>query len=444
MPQKIQCPCGKSLRAPDELIGKRVRCPNCGAAIRVTEDTPDVEGHVRPPPCPPHVRQEPTAASPPKNSKESSAKSGQATSSTWSNQALQAEPGFPAVKTPGKRKRSQGTGTIVFLIAGVGMLVVTLILVVALVPIVINIGGGQADLSSLIGYRGKKSKHGFKELIDLPLPEKVDSAPYLSFGQKITDICCTGDTNSFCRFFDYEELLARAIDGLDVSYPSDQTIISQKVTLANSFVQSLKRRVKNRANIKMLAARRRGADVSLLFSAHGSDLTCSYFELFVENDPQGGFKIVDINMMMSGELTSETVRRLLITEHQISPAYLKKLNDKKKEAELKATFVYFHAPGSGTQADFEKLPAEMKKAKYAHLLYMQGLRSNLPEYLKALRACREAFPNDPSTELLNVEYYTLSGDFVESAKALEKINQQVGGDDDLIPIIEQVKANIRK
>jgi hypothetical protein len=35
MPIAVTCTCGKSMRAKDELAGKRVRCPGCGAAVTI-------------------------------------------------------------------------------------------------------------------------------------------------------------------------------------------------------------------------------------------------------------------------------------------------------------------------------------------------------------------------------------------------------------------------
>jgi prepilin-type processing-associated H-X9-DG protein len=41
MPFILHCVCGWKLRAPEKYAGKRVRCPNCGAAVRVPTVLPD-------------------------------------------------------------------------------------------------------------------------------------------------------------------------------------------------------------------------------------------------------------------------------------------------------------------------------------------------------------------------------------------------------------------
>ena len=35
MPIGIACSCGKSLRVPDEYVGRRVKCPACSAIVSV-------------------------------------------------------------------------------------------------------------------------------------------------------------------------------------------------------------------------------------------------------------------------------------------------------------------------------------------------------------------------------------------------------------------------
>lgn len=40
MPITVACQCGKQLRVKDELAGKRIRCPSCGAALTVSVESP--------------------------------------------------------------------------------------------------------------------------------------------------------------------------------------------------------------------------------------------------------------------------------------------------------------------------------------------------------------------------------------------------------------------
>src|SRR5437762_3484488 len=73
MPIRVECPtCGTALKAPDELAGKPVRCPQCRTRFEVPEPIFEAE-EVAPPPPPPAppvgegyaLHEEPAPAQPP-------------------------------------------------------------------------------------------------------------------------------------------------------------------------------------------------------------------------------------------------------------------------------------------------------------------------------------------------------------------------------------------
>ncbi|MBM3999295.1 MAG: hypothetical protein FJ297_07110 [Planctomycetes bacterium] len=47
MPITIACRCGQKLNVKDELAGKRVKCPKCGAALSIPGSDPSVAGSAR-------------------------------------------------------------------------------------------------------------------------------------------------------------------------------------------------------------------------------------------------------------------------------------------------------------------------------------------------------------------------------------------------------------
>lgn len=70
MPITLNCPCGKSLRVPDEHAGKRVKCPACGGVAAVPKPEPapmfevveDVSEALVSPPPPPRAKPVPARA----------------------------------------------------------------------------------------------------------------------------------------------------------------------------------------------------------------------------------------------------------------------------------------------------------------------------------------------------------------------------------------------
>jgi predicted Zn finger-like uncharacterized protein len=54
MPTLITCPsCSRQLRVPDELLGRRVKCPSCGETFTAATDEPAPPAPAPPPPVPP-------------------------------------------------------------------------------------------------------------------------------------------------------------------------------------------------------------------------------------------------------------------------------------------------------------------------------------------------------------------------------------------------------
>lgn len=61
MPQIIACPdCERKLRVPDDLLGKKVRCPGCSVMFKAASISGDVETSIEAPPKEPATRRSPT------------------------------------------------------------------------------------------------------------------------------------------------------------------------------------------------------------------------------------------------------------------------------------------------------------------------------------------------------------------------------------------------
>jgi hypothetical protein len=50
MPITFNCPCGKTLRVPDEHAGRRAKCPTCGAVVPIPGPDPVFEVEEKPAP----------------------------------------------------------------------------------------------------------------------------------------------------------------------------------------------------------------------------------------------------------------------------------------------------------------------------------------------------------------------------------------------------------
>jgi Na+-transporting methylmalonyl-CoA/oxaloacetate decarboxylase gamma subunit len=76
MPANIECPCGHTVRVPDDLVNTRIKCPVCGELLSVAAAQSDHEPRQEPhqPPVPPSkVTEDSTAASTQSTSSEANA-----------------------------------------------------------------------------------------------------------------------------------------------------------------------------------------------------------------------------------------------------------------------------------------------------------------------------------------------------------------------------------
>ena len=56
MPITFNCPCGKTLRVPDQFAGRRATCPGCSAVVNIPGPDPVFEVVEKPKPGAPPTR----------------------------------------------------------------------------------------------------------------------------------------------------------------------------------------------------------------------------------------------------------------------------------------------------------------------------------------------------------------------------------------------------
>lgn len=64
MPVPVTCGCGKKMKVPDELVGRRVKCPGCGKGVAVPADDEDADDRDEPAPRAARVQREQPARRP--------------------------------------------------------------------------------------------------------------------------------------------------------------------------------------------------------------------------------------------------------------------------------------------------------------------------------------------------------------------------------------------
>lgn len=171
----------------------------------------------------------------------------------------------------------------------------------------------------------------------------------------------------------------------------------------------------------------------------------NYHEYVIEAAPQGGAKVVDIYVYLSGELLSQTFRRMFIAAMAAEPGVAGKLvgNQNEYALALKKLQTMTQLTNSGKPADalkvFHGLPDSLKKEKNALILRLQaGTQVSPQESMDALEALRKAYPGDPSIPMVSLDPLFLTKKYDEVMAAVDELDKAVGGD----PFLHTFRASV--
>jgi tetratricopeptide (TPR) repeat protein len=152
---------------------------------------------------------------------------------------------------------------------------------------------------------------------------------------------------------------------------------------------------------------------------------------------QGIVKAIDTYDLAIGSSVTETQRRTwlpLLLERQSQ-----EFNDRLQGAELESLK---HVPailrleqcvqsgdGPGAVAAYGTLPVSLQAEKTYMIFWINGSRLVSDDaYAAALEKYRTAFPNDPSLDLVSIDFYFLRNEFDLATACVDRIDTAVGGD----------------
>ena len=171
----------------------------------------------------------------------------------------------------------------------------------------------------------------------------------------------------------------------------------------------------------------------------------NYHEYVIEATPQGGAKIVDLYVYLSGEFISQTFRRMFLATIASEPGAVGKLvgNQNEYALALKKLQTMTQLTNSGKPAEalkvFHGLPETLKKEKNALILRLQaGSQVSPKELMDALEALRKAYPGDPSIPVLSLDPLFLAKKYDEVIAAVDELDKAIGGD----PFLHAFRASV--
>ena len=225
----------------------------------------------------------------------------------------------------------------------------------------------------------------------------------------------------------------------------EESIKGKKIArdLANQFCETAQR---DGSSYTLLRVRMVKGQPRALFRLIINHNALNYNDLVLATDAAGAPRVVDVYVALSGEFASETVRRItcLIAGRDPKQAeQWKESNALLKHAERFERFMEHTSTGRYREAlkEWEGLPPALRKEKATALMHVvatQGLSDeNEKDYQKAMEDFRKAFPNDPSLDLVSLNYLLSKNKLRAYQRSLDHIERVYGRD----PYLDVLRAH---
>jgi tetratricopeptide (TPR) repeat protein len=171
----------------------------------------------------------------------------------------------------------------------------------------------------------------------------------------------------------------------------------------------------------------------------------NYHDYVLEEAPQGGVRVVDIYIYLTGEFISQSFRRMYIAAMASEPGAVGKLvgNQNEYALALKKLQTMNQLTAQGKPAEalkvFHGLPESLQKEKNALVLRLQaGSKVSPKESMDALEALRKAYPGDPSIGVVSLDPLFLAKKYDEVIEAVDDLDKALGGD----PFLHSFRASV--
>jgi tetratricopeptide (TPR) repeat protein len=257
-----------------------------------------------------------------------------------------------------------------------------------------------------------------------------------AFGQEIESGFRRRDPQPFIGAFNNTALVARVLEGVDVSPPT-RLRMETEVT---GFVQELGRKVAQTLGARGIYLYRGHRDVDdgevLVFRMLDPNSRLNYHELLVGRAQDDTMQVDDVYIYLAGEWLSETIRRgFLGMWSRTADGSDVQLSTEESEyaSSLPAIQQMLMLTRSGRAADalalYGSLPESVQRDRSVLTIRVQAAQQLGDEvYGDALDAFEAALPDDPAWLLVSLEAYFLRGEEQKLMDSFRRLQQRVGPD----------------
>jgi len=209
--------------------------------------------------------------------------------------------------------------------------------------------------------------------------------------------------------------------------------------------------IKEKGSYQLLRVHTEDGQPRALFRLLRFDGGLSYHDYLLLKRPDGQIKAIDMHDFFSGELISQSMRRMLLTA---AAEQNKGLIDRLKgqESEYVRHFDKLQALMRAVQQKdhrkvlrvYKTLPPSLRGDRTMMLIRVQAAahlehsQEQMPEYDQAVKDFRRAFADDPSIDLLSVDAHLAEKQYDQALAAVDRLQKALGGD----PYLDVLRAGV--
>lgn len=270
-------------------------------------------------------------------------------------------------------------------------------------------------------------------------PAGVTEAERLDLARRIETAFAAGDLETIERVFDKGALFTRATR--DIGWEPDFLAGARSGFLRGGWGKRIHAELGAEGSYRFLRLREEGALFRVLLATG-----VNYHQLHLERSAAGELRVVDFYAYSTGELMSETVRRLLVNAvPREKPGFLEKLFGRERSMarhlQKLTDLERCRAEERWEEglAIYRRLPREVQLDKvFLMARLMLALHVESDEYLQAIEDFERAFPGDPALDLVSIDGHFLRKRHDQALATIDRLDRKLGGD----PYLDDLRASL--
>lgn len=278
--------------------------------------------------------------------------------------------------------------------------------------------------------------------------EEVTSGEYYEAALVIEAATQLLDAQALAERFDSHATLQNALRDIDIPDAQRQNILSKFLSQSGNrdhLADMIIAEVSQGATYQLLRVRKKRGRYWALFRLHNEEQGVNYHDLCLHKKSSGEIEATDLYVLSTGELMSQTLRRialpLLANENRsLLQKLLKSESDYAKHwPEIQSMQLAMrNHDGDRAIEVYHQLPQTVQEDKTVLLMRITAASraKNDSDYADGLGDLKRLFPGEPMIELMNMDVMFLERKFEKMRASIDFIDKFVEGD----PFLDVLRA----